>query len=120
MQAFPALVLLAAAAFWWALSSTILCFDPLVPCTSSVPPPDTDEGGFTLITGCSSGIGRELALLYAKRGARLILAARRKPLLEQLSGLTLTRTLTLALTLTLTRTLSPTLTLALTRIILTT
>ena len=77
--------LLVAAAVWWTFTNTILCLDPVVPCFSSTTPPDTDNGGFTVITGCSSGIGRELALLYAKRGARLILAARRKALLEQLS-----------------------------------
>ncbi|KAL1923822.1 uncharacterized protein VTP21DRAFT_8802 [Calcarisporiella thermophila] len=37
-----------------------------------------------LIVGCSSGIGRELALLYAKRGANLALFARRAQELESL------------------------------------
>jgi short-subunit dehydrogenase len=32
-----------------------------------------------LITGASSGIGRELALAFARRGARMLLAARRSP-----------------------------------------
>jgi short-subunit dehydrogenase len=32
-----------------------------------------------LITGASSGIGRELALAFARRGARVLLAARREP-----------------------------------------
>lgn len=39
-----------------------------------------------LLTGASSGIGRELAKVLAGRGARLALAARRVPLLESLSG----------------------------------
>ena len=38
----------------------------------------------TVITGASSGIGRELALEMARRGHRLGLTARRIPLLEQL------------------------------------
>ncbi|KAI8987770.1 hypothetical protein BDF20DRAFT_969645 [Mycotypha africana] len=37
-----------------------------------------------VIVGCSSGIGRECALQYAKRGAKLVLFARRKELLESL------------------------------------
>lgn len=35
-----------------------------------------------LVTGASSGIGRETALLFAQRGARVALAARRRDLLE--------------------------------------
>ena len=38
-----------------------------------------------LITGASSGIGREFARQYAARGYRLILSARRKDVLEELS-----------------------------------
>lgn len=38
-----------------------------------------------MITGASAGIGRELALLMARKGARLALLARRKPLLEELA-----------------------------------
>lgn len=37
-----------------------------------------------VILGCSSGIGKECALSYAARGAKLVLFARRKELLEQL------------------------------------
>jgi short-subunit dehydrogenase len=40
--------------------------------------------GRVLLTGASSGIGRELALALARRGARLLLTARRDDLLESL------------------------------------
>src|SRR3954452_23168332 len=40
------------------------------------------DGQRVLLTGASSGIGRELALLLARRGARLALAARRAGALE--------------------------------------
>lgn len=39
-----------------------------------------------LVTGASSGIGRETALLFARRGARVALAARRRPLLDELAA----------------------------------
>lgn len=39
-----------------------------------------------LITGASSGIGKELARSFSKRGASLILAARRKDRLEELKA----------------------------------
>ena len=38
-----------------------------------------------LVTGASSGIGRELALAFASRGARLAIAARRRDLLDRLA-----------------------------------
>jgi uncharacterized protein len=42
-------------------------------------------GKSVLLTGASSGIGRELAKELARRGARLAVAARRRPLLESLA-----------------------------------
>ena len=44
------------------------------------------EGKRVLLTGASSGIGRELARVLAEHGARLALAARREHLLESLAG----------------------------------
>lgn len=44
------------------------------------------DGSRVLLTGASSGIGRELARELARRGTRLALAARRRPLLESLAG----------------------------------
>ena len=39
-----------------------------------------------LVTGASSGIGRETALTFARKGARLVLVARRTSLLESLGN----------------------------------
>ena len=38
------------------------------------------------ITGASSGIGRELAFVYAEKGADLVLSARREPLLKDIAA----------------------------------
>jgi short-subunit dehydrogenase len=47
--------------------------------------PDHTSGCTVLITGASSGIGRETALLYARRGARLVLASRSRVDLERVA-----------------------------------
>ncbi len=39
-----------------------------------------------LVTGASSGIGRETAIAFARRGARVALVARRRPLLEEVAA----------------------------------
>ncbi|CAO3653676.1 unnamed protein product [Mucor hiemalis] len=39
-----------------------------------------------VILGCSSGIGKDCALEYASRGAKLVLFARRKELLERVQS----------------------------------
>ena len=41
---------------------------------------------YAIITGASSGIGREMALLLAKKGYSLILVARREDRLKQLKA----------------------------------
>src|SRR5512135_2162011 len=43
-------------------------------------------GKCALITGASSGIGRRLALRFARAGARVALVARREPELRQLAS----------------------------------
>jgi short-subunit dehydrogenase len=45
----------------------------------------TSEIKTALITGASSGIGREMALWWARKGVKVYAAARRKELLEQLA-----------------------------------
>ena len=42
-------------------------------------------GASVVITGASSGIGRAAALAFARRGARVALAARRAELLEEVA-----------------------------------
>src|SRR4051794_35403692 len=44
------------------------------------------DGSRVLLTGASSGIGRELALVLAGRGARLAVAARRRAPMEHLGA----------------------------------
>ncbi|MBI4178517.1 SDR family NAD(P)-dependent oxidoreductase [bacterium] len=48
--------------------------------------PRSLQGKVVLITGASSGIGRETAVAFARHGARLALAARRRHLLEELAS----------------------------------
>lgn len=44
------------------------------------------EGKVAIITGASKGIGREIALMYAREGAKLALTARSEDLLRELSA----------------------------------
>ena len=44
------------------------------------------DGKIAIVTGSSSGIGKAIALRFAEEGARLVLAARRLQLLEQLAS----------------------------------
>ncbi len=47
---------------------------------------DTFKDNVAIITGASSGIGRDMALQMAAQGAKLVLAARRADLLEQVAA----------------------------------
>src|SRR5207245_6727229 len=44
------------------------------------------KGARVIITGASQGIGRAIALEFGRRGARLVLASRNRPALEELAG----------------------------------
>ena len=44
------------------------------------------QGASVVITGASSGIGRATALAFARRGARITLAARRGPVLQEVAN----------------------------------
>ncbi len=51
--------------------------------------PSTDKklmGKIAIVTGASRGIGREIAVLFAKEGAKLVLTARNETLLRELSA----------------------------------
>lgn len=45
----------------------------------------TESVSFALITGCSSGIGKELALAFAARGVTVFATARRTESLDDLT-----------------------------------
>src|SRR5262245_35712107 len=44
------------------------------------------EGKVAIVTGASKGIGKEIALLFAKEGAKLVLTARSEELLKALAA----------------------------------
>lgn len=46
----------------------------------------TGEAPFALITGCSSGIGKQLAIAFAERGVTVLATARRAESLEDLTS----------------------------------
>lgn len=51
-----------------------------LPSRETVIPPDEER---VLLLGASSGIGKDLALAYARRGAKVFLLARREDVLEE-------------------------------------
>ena len=54
---------------------------------SSVLSPQSSSGKTVVITGASSGIGRAAALEFARRGANVVIAARRAELLDEIARL---------------------------------
>ena len=57
------------------------------PTQSSVLSPQSSSGKTVVITGASSGIGRAAALEFARRGANVVIAARRAELLDEIARL---------------------------------
>lgn len=73
---------LAVFARWYLLRFTGVCWDPILPCRSN---DSISIGDVVLITGSSSGVGKALAFEYARRGAKLVITARREPLLQDVA-----------------------------------
>lgn len=83
---------------WWVLSTllwwlgSVLSFLALVEGVNhwinkkNVKPITSYKGFKVVITGASAGIGKELARQYASKGCRLLLAARRTEMLEQVKA----------------------------------